>query len=439
MPEVPTLDASKLVPTQAQLTTQPDFLGYTAESWLALVADQGPVFKTTMADVETYIICGHEADLAAWKSPDDWIYGPPSPGGEFFQAELGEMHVTQLDGEAHRRARKLILPAFGVAAVTRDLEVVASTLTAGLRDWSEQTIDLHPVVSRLLTLALSRSQLKEALTDTELESLVTFEEAFIPASSLTTQERAQWYGRPAYQDAKQTAFTVFERAVDGRLQGDRQGDSLDLIMNRPVPAGMNPLGRDELIRAAYLLLVAGVGNIANILCAGLWGLSENPVWVEKLREELHGFEPLQLKEGMARFPILKAVISETERCYLPAPVIPKMTAETVDLLGYSIPGGVNVLQFHGLAHFESARYQEAFKFDPERWLSGDAARANAFGGGTHLCLGMGVTRLYVPLMIGLLVPEFDWEVAGPPALVSQAPELPFAPKTTRFPVAFSRR
>ncbi|MDA0978191.1 MAG: cytochrome P450, partial [Proteobacteria bacterium] len=410
-----------------------------AASWLALMQGSGPVFRTELSGKETYIICGHEADLAAWKTPDNWLYGPPSPGGDFFLAELGSMHVSQLDGEPHRRARKLILPAFGVAAVMRELPAVSRTLAAGFDAWQGQGLDVHPVLSRLLTRCLSRSQLETPLSEHEIDQLVSFEESFIPAVSLTLQDREKWYARPAYQQARRTAFAVFERVVAERLAGERPGDSLDLIMDKPPADGMAALSVEELERAAYLLLVAGVGNIANIVCAALWGLAAHPSWLARLQEELQGFDPEKLRQGMGVYPVLKAVIQEVERCYLPAPVIPKMTACDQVFLGVHIPGGVNVMQLHGLAHFEADRYEDPYVFNPGRWLSAGSERANAFGGGTHLCLGMGVTRLYVPLCLGMLVDKFDWEVAGPPKLVSQDPALDYAPRTTHFPVTFRAR
>ena len=107
-------------------------------------------------------------------------------------------------------------------------------------------------------------------------------------------------------------------------------------------------------------------------------------------------------------------------------------------MGYHIPGGVGILHLHGLAHFEESRYPDPFQFNPERWLEGQAPRANAFGGGVHLCLGMGVTRLYVPLLLALLLSRFDLVGNDKPRYVSQNELVPHAPKTTRFEASLNR-
>ena len=136
---------------------------------------------------------------------------------------------------------------------------------------------------------------------------------------------------------------------------------------------------------------------------------------------------------MAAFPVLKAVIQEVERCYLPAPVIPKMTAKDIDFMGYHLRGGVPVMHLHGLAHFEAARYPDPFVFNPGRWMDDSpATRANAFGGGIHLCLGMGVTRLYVPLILGMIAADYRWTSDDKPTLIAQASGLDYAPLTTEY-------
>ena len=249
---------------------------------------------------------------------------------------------------------------------------------------------------------------------------------------MSKSERAQWYATDEYSGAKAHAFAWFESIARRRLAGERKGDSLDLVMAKAVAAGETELSLEELISITYLLSVAGVGNIANILCAALWALEQHPDWLARLQTELTGFEAGSLSEGMARWPVLKAVISEVERCYLPAPVVPKMSAAELTFMGFEIPAGANVFHIHGLAHFQSARYTQPFEFNPGRWLEEKAPRANAFGGGVHLCLGMGVTRLYVPLVLALMVQRYHWHGTQRPTLVPIKPALAASPKTTRF-------
>lgn len=423
------LDEAKLERVTTASPLEPSFLGFSAGSWLRLIAKAGPVIRARINDEDSYVIGGRQADLAAWKTPDNWIYGPPASGGVFFREELGPAHVTQLDGPAHRRIRKNILPAFGIAAVTRDVAAVGELISERLTGLDGRKVDLHPTLSRFISEALNISQLKETVSAAQIDAMVSYEEAFIPAVSLSPDQRKRWYRRDRFQEDRRLAFEYFDAVARQRQKGVRRQDSLDLIMDR---TSGDPMSHEELVSVVYLLAVAGVGNIANIICAALWALHEHPDWLSRLRGELRSFDPVALTSGMASFPIMKAVIQEVERCYLPAPVVPKMSALDQVFLGYEIPAGANVLHLHGLAHFDVERYPEPFEFDPARWMGAATERANAFGGGVHLCLGMGVTRLYVPLMLGLMSKQLNWRCAQPPMIVSQDPSIRDAPGTTTF-------
>jgi pentalenene oxygenase len=139
-------------------------------------------------------------------------------------------------------------------------------------------------------------------------------------------------------------------------------------------------------------------------------------------------------DGMAKFPMMKAVISEVERYYLPAPVIQKITTTNIDIVGTTIAEGQSVLHIHGLAHYDPTLYPDPFTFNPGRWLDEAPEKPRAFGGGKHLCLGMGVARLLSPLSLGILIRDFQVEPISAPRSVTLAPTIETSPTTTSFPV-----
>ena len=92
-----------------------------------------------------------------------------------------------------------------------------------------------------------------------------------------------------------------------------------------------------------------------------------------------------------------------------------------------------------MSHFEAARYPDPLKFKPERWLSEDLNKPNAFGGGKHMCLGMGVTRVYMPLTLALIYTEYDVEITEPPLSKSLEPDFEPAPRSTVMNTRLVRR
>ena len=127
---------------------------------------------------------------------------------------------------------------------------------------------------------------------------------------------------------------------------------------------------------------------------------------------------------------MRAIITETERCFAPAPIVPKRTTKDIEFLGVSIPAGTLIMHLHALTHFDQQRYPDPLKFDPARWISANPEKPNAFGGGKHMCLGMGVTRIYLPLILATLFSQHDLEIEHAPFLQSLEPGFQPAPVST---------
>ena len=69
-----------------------------------------------------------------------------------------------------------------------------------------------------------------------------------------------------------------------------------------------------------------------------------------------------------------------------------------------------------LMHFDESIYEEPFQFKPQRWLEHNYPRQahGTFGGGSHVCLGMNVARIQMPITLGFLLSKFDFTVIKPP-------------------------
>lgn len=424
--------------SQSNEITAHHMLGFTNTSWVNAYKTHGPVFKVAIGEREHTVVCGHDANLEAWRRPDDWNYRD-TDSGSFFRSEMGADHVTQLNGEPHRRLRKLILPAIGIKALSRDFESVLASMAKSIAEWPRDTFDLYDRANIAYTHALAVSQVKLDAPPEAIESLADFEEWFIAGLRIPPEKQQEFHATDEYIAIKSAAYTVFEQVVAERQSGTRRKDSFDMMFDRPAIPGFLPLEHGELVQAAYLLSVAGVGNIANQLSAAVWLLASHPEWLNRLRDELKDADMSTMKSGIASFPIMKAVISEMERCYQPAPAIQKITVNDVDILGQHIPAGESVLHIHGLSHFDSDLYERPYEFNPGRWLEGSLKKPLAFGGGKHLCLGMGVPRLFIPLSLALVVNGYDIEAAHAPISVPLAPNIPSSPPTTRFDVKLTPR
>jgi len=423
----PFLDPNNLDRDDSQVLTDLNIYNYTIASWLDAVKRIGPVFRTELAGSDCIVIATDQANKQAWKTPDDWSYRDTDTG-TFFCRQMGEDHVSALDAEPHRRLRKLLLPAFGAVALGRDLTIAAHTMQEAFQASVGIKGNLYEALSQLCIRSLTHTQVKVQLHDELLKKLNRYEEEFINGQQLTLEDQDHWFARAEHQRLRASAFDFFHGTALQRKSGPRVNDSLDLLLQRKPAPGTASLTDSELTEAVYLLTVAGVGNIARILCPLLWSIIDTP-WLGRLCGEVRGFDPTLLT-GMKNFPVMRAIISETERCFAPAPVVPKRTTNDINFLGVNLPSGTFIMHLHALSHFDENRYPNPLEFNPARWLTADLEKPNAFGGGKHMCLGMGVTRVYLPLILATLFSQHGLEIEHAPTLQSLEPRFQPAPSST---------
>lgn len=433
---IPKLDLSLLEQNENPEPTDFKLLGYSVSSWLAQVDRIGPVFQANLDGNDSVVIATAEANVQAWKGPKDWAYRP-TDASTFFRNQMGDEHISTLDGEPHRRLRKLVLPGFGAAALNRDISIAADIISKGFTESSGQSTNIHETLCRLYAQSFTKTQIKVDISDSLLAVLNRFEEEFISGLQLSLADQDKWFGREKYQQLRAEAFKYFNRVVRIRSKGERTDDSMAILLDRKPPDGCEPLDDQELAQAVYFLSVAGVGNIANLLCPLMWAI-QGTQWVPRLQHELEGFTPAKLT-GMRDFPVMRALIAEAERCFAPAQMVPKRTTTDIEFLGKHIPANTLVSHLHALSHFEVARYPDPLRFKPERWLSEDLNKPNAFGGGKHMCLGLGVTRVYLPLTLALIYREYDVVIDGPPRSESLEPSFEPAPRSTVMHTRLIRR
>jgi cytochrome P450 len=363
----------------------------------------GPIYQLQFRGERWVAIGGMEANEAAWRNPDQWDYNEALPP---FREMMGPTHVTQLDGEAHRRKRRNLKPGFAMSALAGLVPAIDASIAEDLREAAGSPLDLHDFFMTTLTRANSRTVLKCDFDADTAGVFIRFEEQFIKGTVLG-EARHAYYARPEFVADRARVFAFLGELVDRRLAGETAGDSFDAMIAERRERG-EPVMREELIPEAYLLLMAGTGNTSKLLNCGLQNLTQNAEWMARLGEELAGYSPEKLFSGMGAFPLLKATLLEMERLFPAAPVLARMVAESFTFNGYLLPKGTKVLHLQTLPHFLEEIYAEPYRFDPARWLEREYPKKaqGTYGGSTHLCLGINLVRLHAPIAVGNLLRDY---------------------------------
>ena len=373
----------------------------------------GPVYQLRFRGERWVAIGGMEANEAAWRNPDQWDYHEALPP---FREMMGPTHVTQLDGEPHRRKRRNLKPGFAMSALFGLIPAINASIAADFREATGQSLNLHDFFMTTLTRANSRTVLKCDFDAETAGVFIRFEEQFIKGTVLG-EGRHAYYARPEFVADRARVFAFLGELVDRRLAGETAGDSFDAMIADRRERG-EPVSREELIPEAYLLLMAGTGNTSKMLNCGLQNLTQNAGWLARLSTELADYTPEKLLSGMGAFPLLKATLLEMERLFPAAPVLARVVAEPFTLNGYLLPKGTKVLHLQTLPHFLEEIYADPYRFDPERWIDRDYPKKaqGTYGGSTHLCLGINLVRLHTPIVVGNLLRDYVLSMEAQPSI-----------------------
>lgn len=119
---------------------------------------------------------------------------------------------------------------------------------------------------------------------------------------------------------------------------------------------------------------------------------------------------LEMLESM---PYTNAVVKETLRYRPPVIFVPYLAKRAFPVTPtYTVPKGAMIIPSCYPALHDPEAYPQPDYFDPERWISGDAAEKSknwlVFGTGPHNCIAQQYVQLTMAAMIGKASVELDW-------------------------------
>jgi cytochrome P450 len=294
-------------------------------------------------------------------------YRPPSyPPGDP-RSGLPDGDLLTLDPPDHTRLRRLVAGAFSPRAI------------AGLEPW------IREVTVRLLADADGAAgfDLIDALAF-PLPIAVICHLLGVPAED-QAQFRAWGHDVAATLDPQTAAGAqpqsrVAEVALIGYLQDlvrERRANPDDSILSALIAAEEegDRLTSGEVVRMAFLLLIAGFETTVNLIGNGTVALLGHPEGWDRLRQD-----PALVREA----------IEEMLRYDSPVQMTSRIATEEVEVGGGVIAAGRAVIVFIGGANRDPAVFEQPDEFRIDR---PDPARHLSFSLGLHHCLGAALARL----------------------------------------------
>jgi cytochrome P450 len=290
---------------------------------------------------------------------------------------------TAIDPPEHRGFRRLLDPMFAprvVNAIDDELrrqvrELVAAVAPAGRCDVMADLAALYPtsVFLALFGLPLSdRDQLLEWVS-TMVEQTHRKDPAAQQRSEAATKAIYEYMVRAIERKREHLGDDVLSRIL--RLDGDDAW-----------PEG-------DVVGFSIGLTMAGLDTVTSTIGSVLLYLADDSA----LRHRV-----------IAEPDVARAVVEEVLRLEPPAPMLPRLTTQDVDVCGVRIREGSTVMLNFACANRDPARFPKPDAVDLEH---GDRGHLS-FGGGVHRCLGSHLARRELRLVLEefhALIPDYEVE------------------------------
>lgn len=385
-----------------------------------------------------YMLVSH-ADNFEWRTG---VFGDLIP-------LLGDGMLT-IDGDYHRKARKIMLPAFHreqLAATVDTMSEEASAAIAALHDG--ERVDLYQW-SRTLALRIAMRALLGFDPDSrtaKIDPAREFERALnFYARDYSLQNMRGPFTPWAQMQAARRRLDklIYELIAQRRSSRSKHGtDVLTLLLQARDENG-DELSDRELRDQVMTLLFAGHDTTTSTLTFLFYELSRNSPVATRLREEservLGGRLPTA-PQLFGELPYLDMVLDETLRLYPPAWIGPRRCIKTYEFEGVTVPKGTPVNYCSWASHRLPEVFPNPDSFIPERFTSEAKAKLPKgayvpFGGGSRTCIGMRFGQMEIKLIASMLLQSCSLELD--PAYMLSIRQMPTLSPRNGMPMQVAR-
>jgi cytochrome P450 len=349
-----------------------------------------------------------------------------SPAAERIRPLFGTS-LTTVDGEAWRRRRHLIRPGFTPERLAAAVPIIVETTDVMLHRWRELA-----EANRPFDVVGEMTELTRTIILRVLFGDVPDEEARAVARAITIVaahvNRGLWSllgWLPRLPTPRQRhyerAVGVLDAFMSRRIAEGRRGGAEGALLSTLLDArdGERGAGFDdtELRDELKALFVAGHATTASGLAWVWYLLSQNPGARRRLQREARDVLGTRRPSApdLSDLQYTRLVTDETLRLYPPTWITARTTTDAVDVGAYRIPESATVLLSPYVTHRDPRFWEDAERFDPERFRHGSPARPRyayfPFGGGPRACIGSAFALMEMQLIVAMVAQRYDLALA----------------------------
>ncbi|KAJ0724277.1 putative cytochrome P450 [Helianthus annuus] len=346
--------------------------------------------------------------------------------------------LLNLKGEKWAYHRKIITPTFHMENIKLLVPVLTGSVMKmldkwlGMSDFGEVEIEVSQWYQNLTEDTMTRAAFGKNYMDgkrifqLQARQMVLTSEAFkgipIPGYRFlpTKRNMESW---KLHKVIKKSLMRVIERRRTwgdmGMINGPK--DLLGLMIEASRKESSTVITTPDIAEECKSFFLAGEQTTSNLLTWTTVLLAMHPEWQVIARDEVlnvFGSRDIPTKDCLSKLKTLTMIINESLRLYPPIVASIRRAKADVELGGYKIPRGTELLiPVLAIHHDQSIWGNDANEFNPRRFSNGVARAAKhpmaffPFGLGVRTCIGQNLAILQAKLTIAMILQRFSFKLS----------------------------
>lgn len=333
------------------------------------------------------------------------------------QRTLGHGLLTS-DGELWKRQRKLMSVAFTPKKIAGYADAMARVGDDALRPWRDgMELNLHQEMSRITMEVVAEVLFGAGVTKSDVDTVSSAMEVineYYANSPEAVVMLPEWVPTPRHLRMKRAVESIdqilYRIIAARRASGEVKDDLLGTLLAAQDDEGAG-MTDQQLRDEAVTLFLAGHETTALALSHTLYALSKYPDVARRVHEELARVVGDRRPDAsdVKKLEYTGWVLKESMRLFPPAWTTGRETLEDVEIGGYHVPKGAQLLFSQWVVHRDPRWFPNPEAFDPERWKDEASLPRYAyfpFGGGPRTCIGNHFAMMEATLLLGIIVQRY---------------------------------
>lgn len=325
--------------------------------------------------------------------------------------------LLSMNGEQHKRNRRLVMDAFMKKAILNYLPAIRVEVESMLADWTpgnERDIsrDMTDFMLRLtssILFGLDEPQVAYKIGHM-IDHWVHLNHEIGMGAFVADPAIANRYG-DLLAEANELESEILGM-IRMRKANPTGRDALSMLIN--AHDGEGSISEEELVGQAALMFAAAHLTTAHSLTWTLFLLAQHPSIMTKLHQELTtelsgGFPTLEQAE---RLSLTERVIKESMRILPASSYSQRIAAVPVELGPFKLAPGAGIVFSQFITHHLPELFSEPDTFQPDRWLTITPSPYQylPFGAGPRMCMGAGLAMLIMKTTLPTILQRFKLTV-----------------------------